>query len=308
MTEQDTFPENSAPDNAAENAETEFGEAAEFELRPGRTLEATAYRPQSRILLEISYDGSEYGGWQIQPNRPSVQETLQKKLSQLFGGLPIHLIGSSRTDAGVHAIGFAASFLTPERPVIPPDRLQRALNRQLPPAIRIVALREMPLDFHTRYDAIGKAYTYVLNRGLDTPFSSRYSWLVNPRQDLGAMNEAAQCLVGTHDFSSFVAERKNIDDAVRTLYDIRIQDMGNFRCITFIGNGFLYKMVRNLVGALEAVGRGKITVAEIRRVLEARDRTQAPETAPPHGLFLMKVFFEPDDPRTFELRQVPFFM
>ena len=283
-------------------------EMAEFELRPGRTLEAASYRPVGRLLLEISYDGGGYGGWQIQPNSPSVQQVLQEKLTKLFGGLPIHLIGASRTDAGVHAIGFAASFLTPDRPVIPPERLMTALNRQLPPAIRIRSLRPVPLDFHTRYDALGKAYTYVFNRGLDTPFAGRYSWRVRPGQDLDAMRECCAVLTGTHDFSSFVAERKNIDDAVRTIYSIDIQDFGQYRCVTFVGNGFLYKMVRCLIGTVEAVGRGKITPRDVARILEARDRTQAPETAPPWGLFLMKVFFDEAEIGAFRLEQVPFFM
>lgn len=282
--------------------------AGEFDLREGRTLEATNYQPLSRVLLEISYDGSEYGGWQIQPNRLAVQEVMQQKLTKLYGGQFIHLIGSSRTDAGVHAIGFAASFLTPVRPVIPLDKLLTALNRQLPPSIRIRSVREVPLDFHTRYDAIGKAYTYVLNLGLETPFSGRYSMLANPRLDVEAMRQTAVVLTGTHDYSSFVAERKNIEDAVRTIYDIRIQDFDNFRCITFIGNGFLYKMVRNLVGTLEAAGRHKITPEEAGMILRSCDRTIAPETAPAHGLFLMKVFFEPEIPQNFELKQVPFFM
>ena len=178
----------------------------------------------------------------------------------------------------------------------------------LPPQVRIRSVKEVPLDFHTRYDAIGKAYTYVMNLGLETPFSGRYSMLADPRQDINAMREAAKHLIGTHDYSSFVAERKNIDDAVRTIYDIRIQDFGNFRCITFIGNGFLYKMVRNLVGTLDAVGMHRITPLDAKHILEARDRTIAPDTAPSQGLFLMKVFFEPEDPRSFELKQVPFFM
>ena len=280
----------------------------EFDLREGRTLESTCYQPLSRVLLEISYDGSEYGGWQIQPNRLAVQEDLQNKLTKLYGGQFIHLIGASRTDAGVHAIGFAASFLTPVRPVIPLDKLMNALNRQLPPAVRIRSVREVPMDFHTRYDAIGKAYTYVMNMGLETPFSGRYSMLVSPKLDIEKMRRAASHLIGTHDYSSFVAERKNIDDAVRTIYDIRIQDFGNFRCLTFIGNGFLYKMVRNLVGCIEAAGWGKIAPDDAKTILEARDRTVAPDTAPAQGLFLMKVFFEPEDPRSFELKQVPFFM
>ena len=288
-------------------AET-YPEPVEFELRPGRTLEATAYRPAGRLLLEISYDGSEYGGWQIQPNRPCVQQVLQEKLTKLFGGNAIHLIGASRTDAGVHAIAFAASFLIPERPAIPPDRLMKALNRQLPPAIRIRSVAEAPLDFHTRYDAVGKAYTYVFNRGLDTPFAGRYSWRIRPEQDLEAMRSAARILTGTHDFSSFVAERKNIDDAVRTIHSITFQDFGQYRCVTFLGNGFLYKMVRCLIGTLEAVGRGKLAPGEVAAILAARDRTLAPETAPACGLFLMKVFFDEADFSRFRLTEVPFFM
>ena len=159
------------------SSEPYIPQAGEFELREGRTLESTCYKPLGRVLLEISYDGSEYGGWQIQPNRLAVQEVLQEKLTKLYGGQFIHLIGASRTDAGVHAIGFAASFLTPVRPVIPLDKLLIALNNHLPPSIRIRSVREVPLDFHTRYDAIGKAYTYVINMGLETPFSARYSML-----------------------------------------------------------------------------------------------------------------------------------
>ena len=164
------------------------------------------------------------------------------------------------------------------------------------------------MDFHTRYDAIGKAYTYVINMGLETPFSGRYSMLSTWKLDVEKMRKAASHLIGTHDYSSFVAERKNIDDAVRTIYDIRVQDFGNFRCITFIGNGFLYKMVRNLVGTIYAAGNGTIQPGDAKKILEARDRTVAPDTAPAHGLFLMKVFFEPEDPRSFKLEQVPFFM
>ena len=134
-------------------------------------LEETSYAPRGRFFMEIAYDGSEYSGWQIQPHSPSVQEVLQKELGKLYDGQSIHLIGSSRTEAGVHAQRFAASFLYPERPDIPLERLFKALNRRLPPAIRIRSLKEVPLEFHSRYDALGKAYTYVLNLGDETPFS-----------------------------------------------------------------------------------------------------------------------------------------
>ena len=162
--------------------------------------------------------------------------------------------------------------------------------------------------FHAHVYYIGICFADRIVAGMETPFSARYSMLSTYKLDAEKMRKAASYLVGTHDYSSFVAERKNIDDAVRTIYDIRVQDFGNFRCITFIGNGFLYKMVRNLVGTLYAAGNGTIQPEDAGRILAACDRTVAPDTAPAHGLFLMKVFFEPDDPNSFQLEQVPFFM
>ena len=140
------------------------------------SLEETSYTPAGRFFMEIAYDGSEYSGWQIQPHSPSVQQVIQEELTKLYDKQHIHLIGSSRTDAGVHAQRFAASFLYPERPAIPLEQLFKALNRRLPPSIRIRSLKPVPLEFHSRYDALGKAYTYVLNLGDETPFSCRYSW------------------------------------------------------------------------------------------------------------------------------------
>ena len=138
-------------------------------------LEYTPYTPFKRYKLEIAYDGSDYCGWQIQPHSPSVQEELQETLEKLYKH-PIHLIGSSRTDTGVHALGFAATFLTPEQPDIPAENLMKVLNRRLPESIKIRSICEVPLAFHARYDALGKAYTYVLNYGPESPFSTRYSW------------------------------------------------------------------------------------------------------------------------------------
>lgn len=272
-----------------------------------RTLEHTDYVPFERYLLEISYDGGCYAGWQIQPHCETVQEAVQKTLSRLYADYPIHVLGASRTDAGVHALGFAASFLVPERPYIPPDKLQGILNRLLPPSVRIRGVSKVALDFHARYDAVGKAYTYVFNRGTETPFSNRYSWKCRYELDFDAMLEASRHLLGTHDFSSFVVERKTVEDAVRTIHEIDRNDFGNYVCFTFKGTGFLYKMVRCLTGALEAVGYGKIGVDDVRAILEAKDRNLAPETAPPHGLFLMKTFFNEKDYFGFKLEKVPFY-
>ena len=265
-------------------------------------------QPAGRLLLEISFDGSEYAGWQIQPHCRTVQEVLQSILSKLFAGAPIHLTGSSRTDAGVHALGFAASFTYPHRPIIPMEKLKQALNRLLPGAIRVRKITAVPLEFHARFDAVGKAYTYVLNRGEETPFSGKYSWHLRQPIDLAAIAAAAGCLEGTHDFSSFVVERKKIDDAVRTIYAIELAEFGDFICLTFKGNGFLYKMIRCLTGTLEAVGAGRLTPDEVPRILAARNRLAAPDTAPAHGLFLMKVFYQQPALQEFRLRQVPFFI
>lgn len=265
------------------------------------------YPSSSRWLLEISFDGTNYSGWQFQHHCVTVQEVLQKHLSNIFADLPITLTGSSRTDAGVHALGMAASFAVPDRPSIAPEKLLRAMNRMLPPDIRIRKIRHVPMEFNPRFDALGKAYTYVLNLGRETPFSTRYSWYRYHPLDIDAMREAAAHLVGTHDFSSFVVERSKIDDAVRTIYRIEFELIGNFLCISFVGNGFLYKMIRCLVGLLEAVGAGQQTAADVRKILEARDRTRSAETAPPHGLFLMKVFFEEESVASWKLRNVPFF-
>jgi len=161
--------------------------------------------------------------------------------------------------------------------------------------------------FHARYDASGKAYTYVFNRGVETPFSNRYSWCCRHRLDFELMERAAQLLVGTHDYSSFVVERGNIEDAVRTIHSIKKSEFGNYVCFTFCGNGFLYKMIRCIVGALEAVGSGKITAEELAFLLEAGKRELAPETAPPHGLFLMKTFYDPAEVTGFKLEKVPFY-
>ncbi len=272
-----------------------------------RTLEPTSYVPFERYFIEVSYDGGCYAGWQIQPNAPTVQEEVQKTLTRLYGNLPIHVLGASRTDAGVHALGFAASFLVPERPYIPCERLPQILNRLLPSSIRIRGAKKVPLEFHARYDAAGKAYTYVFNRGGETPFSNRYSWSCRYKLDFNAMAEAGKMYEGTHDFSSFVVERNQIDDAVRTIYSVTMQEFGSYVCFTFVGNGFLYKMIRCLTGGLEAVGSGKITAGELKRVFDAKKRELAPETAPPHGLFLMETFFDERQLRDFTLERVPFY-
>lgn len=277
-------------------------------IYPPRKTEEIPYPSQTRYLMEISFDGSAYGGWQIQPNSLCVQEVIQKLLKRLYNDQYIELTGSSRTDAGVHAINFAAAFPAPCRPNIPPAKLKQALNRLLPTDIRIRSIVEKPLEFHARFDACGKAYTYVINLGDETPFSNHYSLHPKYHVDIERLEDCAQVLVGTHDFSSFVCSRNDIDDAVRTIYRIECKTFGQYLCVNYIGNGFLYKMIRCLTGALLECASGKMTKAELRALLEARDRTLGPTTASARGLFLMKVFYQADEYRTFDLQNVPFFI
>ena len=164
----------------------------------------------------------------------------------------------------------------------------------------------MPLTFHSRYDTFGKAYTYVLNLGEDSPFVGRYAWHPWRKMDVSRIRQAAERLEGTHDYSSFVVERKEIDDAVRTIYRIEVDEIGQFCCVTFVGNGFLYKMIRCLMGMIEAVGAGVATPEDVTRILETKDRTAAPETAPANGLFLMKVFYSEADRENFKFPGLPF--
>ena len=269
-------------------------------------IEPTPYIPVKRYLMEIAFDGGNYSGWQIQPHCLAVQQVIQEHLTKMYDKQPIHLIGSSRTDAGVHAQNFAASFLVPEQPAITIERLFKALNRRLPPDIKIHTIKEVPLTFHSRYDTFGKAYTYVLNLGEDSPFVGRYAWHPWRKINVDLIRQAAARLVGTHDYSSFVVERREIEDAVRTIYRIEVDEIGQFCCITFVGNGFLYKMIRCLMGMIEAVGAGVATPEDVTRILEAKDRTAAPETAPANGLFLMKVFYTEEDRENFKFPGLPF--
>lgn len=271
-------------------------------------VDGPPYEAEERFLMEVMFDGTKFCGWQFQHNDRTVQEDIQKLLSGIYADLPIKVSGSSRTDAGVHAMGMAAAFAAPLRPPIEREKLRRAMNRMLPSDIRIKKIRTMPMDFSPRFDAIGKAYVYVLNLGDENPFSLGYSWQMRQRLDIDAMREAAEVLIGEHDFSSFVVQRSQIDEAVRTIYRIELERFGSYLCISFVGNSFLYKMIRCLTGLLVAVGRGELCSSEVKDILEGQDWGLAPQTAPAHGLFLMKVFYEKEEMDKWQLLNVPFFV
>ena len=262
--------------------------------------------PAARYFMEVAFDGTDYNGWQWQPDAVTVQEVIEKTLTQLYAGTKIAIIGSSRTDSGVHANAFAVSFSVPARPAITPFKLHGALNNMLPDAIRIRSLKPVEPDFHARFDAKGKAYTYIINHGQKSPFNNRYALFSYQRLNVQAIREAAALLVGTHDFSSFAVNNRQYKTTVRTIFRIEIQEFGDLICITFVGNGFLYKMIRCIIGTLLAVGIGKSSPTEVGAILAAKERDAAHNTALPHGLFLMKVFYDESAMENFKLKEIPF--
>ena len=251
--------------------------------------------PRTTFKMELSFDGTAYHGWQRQPNGITVQEVVEEKLYRLFGEREhIRIQGSSRTDAGVHALGMVCSFSAPPSPYIPDWKLKKAMNRLLPDDIRIRTAEVAKDGFNARFDALAKSYVYVVNTGDINPFSGRYSWHMEDMTEIGALREAVKHVEGRHDFSTFTVERGKIDDPVRTILRSEIVTFGPLVCMYFLGTGFLYKMVRSMVGALMFVGRGRMTPDEFRGILLACDRAKCKDTAPARGLFLKQVFYEPD--------------
>ena len=245
-----------------------------------------------RIRLTIAYDGTNYAGWQLQPNALTVQEVLDRCLSGIVKH-PVRTIGASRTDAGVHALGNVAVFDTEAR--MPAEKYAFALNSRLPEDIRIQRSEEVPPTFHPRFTTTVKTYEYrILNRTFSDPTCRLNSVHIYGDLDLAAMERAASYLVGGHDFKSFATENPKVTDTCRTIYSagfLREGDMIRFR---ITGNGFLYNMVRIIVGTLLEVGKGKLAPEDIPEILEARDRSAAGPTARARGLTLVKICY-PDE-------------
>ncbi len=240
------------------------------------------------IRLLIEYDGTNYQGWQVQPKGPTVQGMIEEKLT-LITGEAIHLIGSGRTDSGVHAFGQVANFKTKSQ--LDVHSIQRALNSLLPPDIVIQKAEEVEEDFHARRQSKSKVYEYrILNRDLRSAFHHEYAWHIPQKLDLEEMRKATRILIGEHDFSSFRSVGSPTRTAIRRV--IRAEwKRGRDGLIRFEieANGFLKQMVRAIVGTLVEVGKGKIDSEEFRKILNARDRKKAGPTAPAHGLFLKEV-------------------
>ena len=243
-----------------------------------------------RIKLTIAYDGTNYYGWQIQPNGITIEEVLNKALCKLTDE-NIQVIGASRTDSGVHAMGNVAVFDT--ETTIPAEKIAMALNQRLPEDIVIVRSEEVPLDFHPRYCDCSKTYEYhIINTRIPNPTKRLTNYFVSYVLDLDKMRQAASYLVGEHDFVSFCNVRTDVENTVRTITDLEILSEGNEITIRITGNGFLYNMVRIIVGTLIRVGRGFYEPEKVKEILEAKDRKAAGVTAPANGLMLMEIQYK----------------
>ena len=255
---------------------------------------------ERNLLLTIEYDGSEFSGWQRQPERRTVQGELERVLSKVCG-VPIQINGTSRTDAGVHALGQRASFKL--KSGIPTDKVKLAANNILAGGknlasqvgdVRILQVEEMPEDFHARFDSKGKKYRYIIYNGEDQNiFRRKYCYQVQRNLDVEAMQNAAKHIVGTHDFASFQsAGGQERETTVRTVFSLDVFRNGQDVVIEIAGDGFLYNMVRIITGTLVEVGLGKRKADDLVSIIESTDRTKAGHKAPAEGLYLVEVYYE----------------
>ena len=219
------------------------------------------------LKITLQYNGKEYCGWQKQPNALGIQGTVEKAIYEITKE-EVKVTASGRTDAGVHALGQVANFKTESK--IPADRLPDALNAKLPKDISVISCEEVDIDFHARYNACGKTYRYLI---YNKPYRSRLE---------------AKSLIGTHDFGGFMSSGSSVKDTVRTIYDVDIQENDGMISIEVSGNGFLYNMVRIIVGTLVDIGRGRIK-HNMEEIINSKSRSMCGHTAPAHGLFLKKV-------------------
>jgi tRNA pseudouridine38-40 synthase len=244
------------------------------------------------LKLTIQYDGTEYVGWQRQENGPSIQSLFEDALERIEGArVVVH--GAGRTDAGVHALAQVATVQLSV--AVEPPRLARALNATLPRQVRVLAVEEADPAFHARFSATGKVYEYrIINAPLVSPFLHRYVWHIAQPLELEAMREGAAVLIGQHDFAAFRGAGSPVASTVRTVRAIEWTAGGGYDrplVMRIEGDGFLRHMVRNIMGTLVEVGSGRCPASEIGGILGSRDRIRAGPTAPPEGLFLVRVIY-----------------
>jgi tRNA pseudouridine38-40 synthase len=242
-----------------------------------------------RIRIIVAYDGTNYVGWQVQPNGISVQAHLERALNELTGER-IRVEGSGRTDSGVHARAQVAHFDTGVR--MAADKFAIAMNMHLPPDIRVLYSEECDPTFHARFSAKQKQYAYTVQVGTHADvFSRLYSLHLHVTPDFDAMRQAASAVIGTHDFAAFKCSDSEMENTVRTITLSEWTKNGNLWVYSVTGNGFLYNMVRILVGTMLEIGSGKRPVSDMQKALESKDRKQSGATAPAHGLCLMRVVY-----------------
>lgn len=250
--------------------------------------------------LTVQYDGTEYAGWQVQPHEQTIQSVIEEILRKLAPDSS-RLIAAGRTDAGVHALEQVVCFRSGTKHS--PDIIKNALNAQLPNDIHVLAAEHCDPDFNPRYDAGSKIYSYIIFNDTNiSPFLHRFAWRVNYKLNIANMKKASENLLGRHDFSSFQASGCGAKNPVREILFIEIKKtksmnfltfkiQGNFLVVTVEANAFLRHMVRNIVGTLVEVGRGKMTAADIKKILSLKNRGLSGPTAPAHGLFLQEIFY-----------------
>ena len=253
-----------------------------------------------KIRLVLEYDGTAYHGWQLQAKGDTLQGVIEDRIVKITGEHS-RIVGASRTDAGVHALGQTAIFRTGSG--LDATTIKKALNAVLPRDIRVLDASEVEDSFHPRKDAVEKSYFYIIaNQRKSSVFLYRYSWLVVQQLDMRPMKEAAEVLIGNHDFSSFMGAGSDIQSPVREILSLSIERLesidfmtvalnGNFIKIRIAANGFLRHMVRNIVGTLAEIGRGRTHTDAMKEILNSCDRKRAGRTAPPNGLFLERIVY-----------------
>jgi tRNA pseudouridine38-40 synthase len=241
------------------------------------------------IKITIEYDGTRYYGWQKQPNVITIQEEIEKALERITGE-EIKITGAGRTDRGVHAKGQVANFYTESK--IPGERFKFALNSVLPEDITIIDSIDVSNNFNARYDAKGKEYRYIVyNSKIRSSLLRNYAYHVSYNINIEKIIEASKYFIGTHDFKGFMSSGSSVKDTIRTIYSFDINSIGPKIEFAFVGNGFLYNMVRIIVGTLIEVGSNNIRVNDIPEIIASKDRNKAGHTALPQGLYLEKVFY-----------------
>ncbi|WP_316852011.1 tRNA pseudouridine(38-40) synthase TruA [Peribacillus frigoritolerans] len=239
----------------------------------------------------IAYDGTDFAGYQVQPEKRTIQSEFEAVLAQMHKGTIIKVTASGRTDSGVHAKGQVLHFESPL--TFPTENWIKAFSALLPTDIIALEVDIVPDDFHARFHTTGKEYRYIVARSkLRDPFKRNYAYHYPYPLNVEAMREAISYLIGTHDFTSFCSAKTEVVDKVRTIKEMDFEESDDFLVFRFVGEGFLYNMVRILVGTLLDVGSGKMSPHDMSEILDKKDRSFAGKTAPAQGLYLWKVFYK----------------